>query len=262
MLVDNENDDITALYQILADVTRVYRNGPEFNERVRADGVVVNELVGYPAIPDNLADLDGRLLVDCHFVTVAVAIEKAEAVRADIVTAVMKQREMFADGPSYITVGAWLNDQQTAFQFMALGEAIGLWLVLTPAKLGFPPEIRDQAAGMGYVMITPFPKIPAYSGNVSHGRAFAGSPVSVTCPHCGARHAAQFVDETAQELDDGDVSICIACGEIAVADLKAEGGLRKPDGMERENILSSPDIMHALAIWADMNRRRNNALPN
>lgn len=59
-------------------------------------------------------------------------------------------------GPSYIELGAIIGDQGAALQLMALGEALKLWVVLTPTKLGATPEQARIAAQHGFLMIGGF----------------------------------------------------------------------------------------------------------
>lgn len=96
--------------------------------------------------------------VDCHFITVGVNKIKAEAYK-DKLVAILKtypRPERLAAGPSYIEVGGEIGDQGTAFQLFALGKVLGIWDVITPAKLGITGPEADQMAGMGLVMISGF----------------------------------------------------------------------------------------------------------
>lgn len=247
------------IFTMLADATRVFRNGPEMKAKTE-NGVAVYELVGFPSIPSDANELAGLVLFDCHFLTIGVDPVKAEKERDSVIQLVLGQRSIFGSGASYIEIGAWLGDQTAAFQFMALGEYLGLWYVMTPKNIGFPPEIYDQAAGLGYVLTTPFPKIPTEPADVGRPRANVDIGLSVLCPYCKRAHTAQLVG--GGPMETGDVSICVECGEVAIADLSLPGKLRTPDGMERGNILADSDVMAALSAWADVTRRRTNALSN
>lgn len=56
-------------------------------------------------------------------------------------------------GPSYIELGAWLGDQQTALMVMALGKHLGYFDLLTPRDMGITDEKEVQRiAGGGYVL--------------------------------------------------------------------------------------------------------------
>jgi len=63
--------------------------------------------------------------------------------------------ERLAGGPSYIELGGWIGDQGLAMAFMALGNHLGLWEVVTPQTLGIEGEQADQMMGMGFIMIAP-----------------------------------------------------------------------------------------------------------
>jgi hypothetical protein len=59
---------------------------------------------------------------------------------------------------SYINVGGWIGSQQIALLFIALGQLVGLWDVLTPNLLPVDDETKQQMAGMGMVSIRPSPE--------------------------------------------------------------------------------------------------------
>lgn len=61
---------------------------------------------------------------------------------------------------NYMEIGAWIGDQGVAMQYMALGELLGLWKIMTPAAIldiNNPEQkmLADQMAGMGMVSILP-----------------------------------------------------------------------------------------------------------
>jgi hypothetical protein len=68
-------------------------------------------------------------------------------------------RTRLLTGPSYIELGAWLGDQGLALRFLALGEKLGLWEVVTPKRLKFPEEAGDALAGHGFVRLGPKPEL-------------------------------------------------------------------------------------------------------
>lgn len=94
--------------------------------------------------------------VDCHFIVVGVDKEMAEKRREELLAVLREypQPERLAGGPSYMEVGAVIGDQAKAFQLFALGKVLGLWDVITPAKMGITGAAADQMAGQGMVMIT------------------------------------------------------------------------------------------------------------
>lgn len=57
---------------------------------------------------------------------------------------------------NFIKLGGWVGDQGTALLLMGLGEALGLWKVMTPKNvLGdfLTPALQREMAGLGYVSI-------------------------------------------------------------------------------------------------------------
>ena len=92
-------------------------------------------------------------------------MEKAESHRDEFVALLDEypDPDTLATGPSYIALGADLGDQGMALCFMALGKALGLWNVITPAFFGMTGTEADNAAGNGFVMITGY-SIPDDAG--------------------------------------------------------------------------------------------------
>jgi hypothetical protein len=62
------------------------------------------------------------------------------------------QQNNLSDGLSYIAIGSAVGDQGLALTLMGIGEACGLWKVITPEVLGMSGQDADTAAGMGLVM--------------------------------------------------------------------------------------------------------------
>ena len=60
---------------------------------------------------------------------------------------------------TYIEIGGWLDDQGMALRFMALGQALGVFDLTTPTTMGCPEPMRDEMAGIGYVMVEGVPSI-------------------------------------------------------------------------------------------------------
>lgn len=56
---------------------------------------------------------------------------------------------------SYLNLGAWIGDQQTALKLMGLGSHLGLWEILSPSTLMpfLPNELKHQMIGQGMVSI-------------------------------------------------------------------------------------------------------------
>lgn len=76
------------------------------------------------------------------------------------------------------------------------------------------------------------------------------------CPYCG-----YVTDGIANMTDDhmptdGDVSICMECGIIAVVSSTAPTGLRRPTTAERSTFLRDPDIQKLLWAWQIVDQQR------
>lgn len=162
--------NLERLYQILRETTAQLRKG----EEIEGDSQLVDAVKNFKE-GDNLDNLPGGSVhiyamphesqakdniekVDCHFITVGVNKAKAEQYKDELI-GILKtypQPERLADGPSYIEVGGEIGDQGAAFQLFALGKVLGLWDIITPARLGITGPEADRMAGMGFVMISGF----------------------------------------------------------------------------------------------------------
>jgi hypothetical protein len=70
-----------------------------------------------------------------------------------------------------------------------------------------------------------------------------------TCPHCGYDHDCATGLFSADVPDEGDVSICIRCGQLCWFQRSAPGGLRKPTKKEKRELLRDDKVIRALAAW-------------
>lgn len=146
------------LYAMLDTTTTIFRKG-EVVEREESAGVEVVHVYRYPH--ESEADDDVQL-VDCHFVTVGVRDAASHADEFKALCDAYPDPERLAGGPSYIEVGGVVGSQDGAFRLFALGEALGVWTVVTPKKLGMEGPMADQMAGAGYVMCSGYqPEAPA-----------------------------------------------------------------------------------------------------
>jgi hypothetical protein len=153
--------DVQKLYQILNETTQQLRKGERMKETTN-DAFKVTEIYDMPNQMEAFPNEDMLLtweMVDIHFITIAVNLERAAA-RRDEFIAILDSwpNKELKNGPSYIAVGATIGDQGAAFQMFALGQALGLWKVITPEFLGMKGEQAAQAAGAGYIMITGYPQ--------------------------------------------------------------------------------------------------------
>jgi hypothetical protein len=133
--------NLKRFYEILAETTILLHKGPE----------LVKSLGNYT---------DDFSLVDCHFFVVCVDKRLSEAYRAlflEFLDAYPKP-ERLNSGPSYIEVASVLGSEETALQFFALGQALGLWQVITPVTMGVAPgPVADRLAEK-FLMITGYKK--------------------------------------------------------------------------------------------------------
>lgn len=138
------------LYEILDETTVQLRKGEAVREK-KHEGFTV---ITVQAMPHVSQLNDERFeCIDVHFIVVGVNKELAMKYRDEVI-AILKtypNLERFRQGLSYIEVGAVIGDQGAALQLFALGEAIGLWHIITPEKLGMKGA-AETLAGNGFIM--------------------------------------------------------------------------------------------------------------
>lgn len=79
------------------------------------------------------------------------------------------------------------------------------------------------------------------------------------CPFCGYVSDG-IANMTGTEMpEDGDVTICMECGIIAVVSTTAPTGLRRPTPDERSTFLRDPDIQKLLWAWHIVDEQRQAA---
>lgn len=145
------------LYKLLDATTLPIRKGDVISDKV-VDGVKITTIDAMPNTEEALAQHPALKIVDCILVNIGVDMVKAEPRRAELLDMLKRWpvEGEIASGPSYITVGATMGDQGKAFQLYALGDALGIWHMITPKILN--PNISDadaeRWAGNGFVMIT------------------------------------------------------------------------------------------------------------
>lgn len=71
-----------------------------------------------------------------------------------------------------------------------------------------------------------------------------------TCPHCGKvnPHTATEVEPGARP-SDGDPVMCIGCGQFAMFDARAPGGLSALDADTAAFVASDPEAQRLRAQW-------------
>jgi hypothetical protein len=150
--------NMNKLYEILNSCTSLIRVG-EVVTQEQAGPMNVTTIDAMPSEAE-ISNKDDLAIIDCVLVKVGVNKALATTKRADFIEAIEPLRSGLEPGPSYIAIGASIGDQGAAFQFMALGEVLGLWKVITPRTLGITDahQLRDYA-GKGYVMISGYRRI-------------------------------------------------------------------------------------------------------
>lgn len=144
--------DTQKVHQILRETTQEFRKGEVVVEHDR-EGVHVKEVYAMPH--ESEADSNLRR-VDCHFITVGVNMEAASKRKGELLQLLDDYPfpDRLAEGPSYIEIGGELGSQDAALRLFALGEALELWEVITPEKLGINGPEADELAGGGMVMMS------------------------------------------------------------------------------------------------------------
>lgn len=75
---------------------------------------------------------------------------------------------------------------------------------------------------------------------------FAGSLV---CPHCGKRHTEQrMLGDALARPSNGDISLCITCGQLGVFDLRLHA-IRLPTAAEARKFDTLPEVIKARRAW-------------
>ncbi|MCA1404639.1 hypothetical protein I6F26_10445 [Ensifer sp. IC3342] len=76
------------------------------------------------------------------------------------------------------------------------------------------------------------------------------------CPFCGQRYDAASALDGDAIPGNGDLTLCMNCGEWAMFDSGVPGGLRKPTDSEYEVIVANPITGKARKIWQQMKEER------
>lgn len=76
------------------------------------------------------------------------------------------------------------------------------------------------------------------------------------CPFCSIEHnvsigfsGARFNSQAPTPDSDGFIALCISCGEWAIFDAAAPGGLRKPTEAEQQAMAAMPGLHVAREAW-------------
>lgn len=145
---------MSEIYAALDDATAMFRKGDAVLEHPPENGVAVTEVYAMPHEQEAESDLE---MFDFVFVNIGVDPAKAELHRDTLMKWIedYPEPERLAGGPSYIELGGVLGSQDYAFRLMALGTALGVWKLVTPATLRITDPVEaKQLAGKGFIMIS------------------------------------------------------------------------------------------------------------
>ena len=105
----------------------------------------------------------GPHTIDMVFFQVAASLDVSEALVEQFKTLSHENKSVYVDVDpfdgkehSYIELGAWIGDQGLAMQYMALGVALGLFVLMTPYTMLHLPKgdpLAMQMAGAGFVAV-------------------------------------------------------------------------------------------------------------
>ena len=145
--------DKNKVEEIVQACTRMFAKPGKEGEVLQHDDVLDVEVQVLAPVLTQADQEQHEHLVDCHFVVIAVDIPKAEAHRDAFVDELKAypEPERLAEGCSYLQLGAVVGSHDVALRVLAVGKALGLWEVVTPAKMGFEGRQADQLAERGMI---------------------------------------------------------------------------------------------------------------
>ena len=83
------------------------------------------------------------------------------------------------------------------------------------------------------------------------------SVVRLECPHCGYRlDRASDVSGAGQVPGDGDLTLCIECGQLAFFDASVPGGLRRVNVAEQVELLQDVRVLQIRMAWRALDAKR------
>jgi hypothetical protein len=145
---------------------KAHRKGEIESVTTTPQGLEVKEMFFMPhanEIPAGLVRLDVEFFI--------AAIDKVEAEKHKADLKVMIEEGMGAERLSkeigYIDWGGLIGDQETALMFMALGDVMGFWMLLTPSRMGMPADMCRTMAGAGMITTSPY----RWEGLTPHDKA-------------------------------------------------------------------------------------------
>ena len=144
----------TQLLEVLNETTYLIIDGPGKRRIDKLESL----LWGVALSPDD-ERVAALQRVDCSIVSVGVDVDRARTYLDDIVALLDEYPDpaRLQDGPSYKQVAEIVGDDVTALRLFGLGRVLDLWAVLTPADFGIEPEMVEEAADLGMVVISGYP---------------------------------------------------------------------------------------------------------
>jgi hypothetical protein len=86
--------------------------------------------------------------------------------------------------------------------------------------------------------------------------------LNTICPFCGKHfEGSTRINGEEEPPKNGDITLCIGCGEWAIFDGLAFGGLRRPSHAEYERIVSDPLTAKAREAWTRMKTEKAKPRP-
>jgi hypothetical protein len=74
--------------------------------------------------------------------------------------------------------------------------------------------------------------------------------VDTVCPFCGRHHEAATEAMNRQDYpENGDATLCFACGAFSIFDQDSEGGLRKPTKVEQRSLDGDDFVQGIITAW-------------
>lgn len=144
--------DKKRLMEALKDSTCVISKGEKTRQRMSGIHCLLWGLMTSPTDP-GVQLLDK---VDCQFITIGVNREQAEKHRADFIEFLETYPDpvRLSEGPTYKHIASIVGDDMTALRIFGLGQTLGIWDVVLPSQLGVDPELADEAADLGLIVVT------------------------------------------------------------------------------------------------------------
>jgi hypothetical protein len=143
------------VFSLVNETTTILRKDSDPITSERKEGnLVIHEVLGFPTASET-ETAENTKTIDLVFFDVAVNLDKAENNRTrfkEIIDS-YPEPDRLEGGISYIQIAGTIGvEQQTALSFMALGEVLGFWKIITGKTLELNEEESRELAGNGFIM--------------------------------------------------------------------------------------------------------------